>query len=833
MSTTRKPWWAQATPLVSVSAGGALIGFSFVPGTAAGLTSPTGLPHLLALDKVANAPEPARPEEARSAAAHADQALRSAVVNVAQYYLRMARTRTPAQMEAIIWGVDSVNGADHGASCAAFASMTLELGAQSVGQQSWVTGGGSYPWPLYDWADVRVDANPKSLGVISIQQDAQAHGRWHPVGDGYSPQPGDWVMFDQHVEVVTGYRDGVLSTIGANSLPDLTVNAHQFRGPLAEDGVVGFVDNGGLAAVDASASGTPTPAPTASAPTASAPTVSSPTASGAVAAGTAAIPGAVPAQEPAPAQKPAPAAKSVPSAKLAPAAKPAPSAKSGAAVDQDPAGHLAATGAADIPGAVAQLASTPVPAAPHTPAATSRPAAPAKAAQPAPYSRHKQPSPSTSVPETSAQQAFISAVAPGAMAAQSRYGIPAAVTIAQAIDESGWGQSELAAKDHNLFGIKGSGPAGTDAMPTQEFLDGGWVTTTAYFRMYHNVAESIADHSQLLATSPSYQRAMADRAVPDAFANDLTGVYATDPNYGSTLIGLMQLYDLYRYDDFPAAATATSPAVAAPVAKPPGAKPPAAKPPAAPVAKPPAAPVVAAAIPGATTAVLPAATVTAPTAIAPALSAPAAGGARVSRGSARIPGLAAPARAAARYQSQIPAAVTTAFINTARASIMTAKPLYRDVASFSGIDWQLLAACDWMQCGARPRYSPVHGEKLGSVNADGTVYHTKSAALAQCATDLVELSRSVYRIRLPGQKALSVTDLANTFAAFRWGGLLRQNNVSAMEFPYSVQGLTGQHTKMRWPRISAPDTPDRPGTRFRAQFGAVPIVLSLNYPATA
>ena len=767
MSTTRKPWWAQATPLVSVSASGALIGFSFVPGTAASLTSPTGLPHLLVLDKVANAPEPVRPDVSSSAAAHADQALRSAVVNVAKYYLRMARTRTPAQMAAIIWGVDSVNGADHGASCAAFASMTLELGAQSAGQQSWVTGGGTYPWPLYDWADVRVDANPKSLGVISIQQDAQAHGRWHPVGDGYPPQPGDWVMFDQHVEVVTGYRDGVLSTIGANSLPGLTVNAHQFRGPLAEDGVAGFVDNGGLAPADAVAPG----------PATSGAKTSSGTA------GTAAIPGAVPVREPVTARKPAAAAKPVPADRSAPPVKSPPA--------------------------------TSRPAAP----AKARPAAPVKAPHTAPYRRHKPASATAPVPETSAQQAFISAVAPGAMAAQARFGVPAAVTIAQAIDESGWGRSELSVKDHNLFGIKGSGPAGTDTMPTQEFLDGGWVTNTAYFRVYHNVAESIADHAQLLATSPSYQRAMADRSVPDAFANDLTGVYATDPAYGSTLIGLMQLYDLYRYDDLPAAATATSPAVAAPAAKPPAAKPPGAR-------------VVSSAIPGATAAVLPA---PAATVTAPALSAPAVGGPRVSRGSARIPGLAAPAaaRASARYQPQIPAAVTTAFINTARASIMTAKPLYRDVASFSGISWQLLAACDWMQCGARPRYSPVHGEKLGSVNLDGTVYYTKSEALAQCATDLIELSRGVYRIRLAGQSSLSVSDLANTFAAFRWGGLLRQNNVSAMEFPYSVQGLTGQHTKMRWPKISAPDAPDRPGTRFRAQFGAVPIVLSLNYPATA
>jgi hypothetical protein len=53
-----------------------------------------------------------------------------------------------------------------------------------------------------------------------------------------------------------------------------------------------------------------------------------------------------------------------------------------------------------------------------------------------------------------------------------------------------------------------------------------------------------------------------------------------------------------------------------------------------------------------------------------------------------------------------------------------------------------------------------------------------------------------------------------------------------MEFPYSVAGLTAQHQKMHWPSIDAPDAPDRPGARFREPFGAVPVVLSLHYPAT-
>src|SRR5579875_2187258 len=202
------------------------------------MTSPTSMPlHLVALEKAAAPADAGQGGDAR---------LRSAIVNVAGYYLRLAQSRTPAQMEALIWGKDSLDGADHGPSCAAFASLTLELAAQAVGQQSWVTGGTTYPWPLHEWADVRVDPNPDSLGITSIVQDAQAHGRWHPLGDGYVPQPGDWVLFEGHVEVVTSYAGGVLDTIGADSLPNLTVNAHSFPDPLAERGVQGFVDNGHL-----------------------------------------------------------------------------------------------------------------------------------------------------------------------------------------------------------------------------------------------------------------------------------------------------------------------------------------------------------------------------------------------------------------------------------------------------------------------------------------------------------------------------------------------------------------------------------------------------------
>ena len=529
MHSVRKPWWQQATALVTVSTGGVITGFTFVPGAAATMTSPSNVPlHLMALEKAA------KPADT------GDDRLRPAIVNVAGYYLQLAQARTPAQMEALIWGRDSLDGADHGPSCAAFASLTLELAAQAVGQQSWVSGGATYPWPLHEWADVRVNPNPESLGVTSIVQDAQAHQRWHPLGDGYQPQPGDWVVFDGHVEVVTSYSNGVLDTIGADSLPNLTVNAHSFPDPLAQQGVEGFVDNGHLAETTAASSTAPAAAP--------APISGAGTSRGTRSSAqpqTAAIPGVV-----------APGAGVGSGQAGTSASGESDGAATGSAAPGSPAqstaGSATSQAKADIPGAA--VAGGLAVAAPR-PSSTGT-AAPSRTS--APYRQHT--APATATPGTKTQQAFINQIAPGALAAQQRYGVPASVTIAQAIDESGWGTSSLAANDYNLFGIKGSGPAGSVTLPTQEFENGQWVTIYAQFRVYHNVSESIADHAELLATSGYYTRAMADRTVPDAFANDLTGVYATDPEYGANLIGLMRLYNLYRFDS----ATASQAQAAAP-----------------------------------------------------------------------------------------------------------------------------------------------------------------------------------------------------------------------------------------------------------------------------
>jgi flagellum-specific peptidoglycan hydrolase FlgJ len=1101
MLSASKPSWQKVTALVSLSASGTVTGFSFVPHSPADLMSPTSMPvRLMAL------------ERSVQPAASGDAALRSAIVNVANYYLRMAQGKTPAEMEAIIWQHDSVDGVDHGESCAAFASLTLELAAQVVGQQSWVTGGTSYPWPLQKWADVRVDPNPSSPNIISVLQDAEAHGRWHPLGDGYQPQPGDWVLFDSHVEVVTKYASGTLYTIGGDSLPNFSVNAHEYPAALSWDGVVGFVNNGdvpsaaatagpgtsGAGTANTSSAGTPSSGATAtdaSSESAGAPSASNGaasvhtgstagttghpastsdtarrTASTDGAASGAAIPGAtstsvadqtgtsIPgttrtvapdspqarasqsrashqASEPEHrASRPA-AAASAHQPRALPTVPGVATTASSASAPHDPA--VPGTPGSMIPMAsmhvAHQIHRDHVPAhsqtrlrhgaTPSRQAHGSQPKAPAAAtadvpgmngsAEPATaaqatasgsaaipgvaghqstattrYQRHEPAQAAAPVHDTGSQQAFIDEIAPGAIATQQKYGIPAAVTIAQAIDESGWGQSRLAAQDNNLFGMKGAGPAGSNSQPTQEYENGQWVTINAGFRVYDNVAQSIDDHGELLATSGYYTRAMANRSDPDAFANALTGVYATNPHYGNDLIQLMRQYNLYRYDapathaSSPTSATAkpdkpTQPSLPGltPTASPSPAPTPtrSASPSPAPTSTGPGQPTAAAARGGTgrpargstpSSTRRPASTPT-PTPSAPAAAAPAASSmptrsARAATGQAaspNIPGWASaarstptpqprtprtqhprtsrprtsqdsetrtqqprtsptsPARAARtpeplvsptydagwvagsgiavgsaltelrrrtkrarrnnaadpddrllsttisstlntfvdrpapperawpaepdpdrapvrRYQHRLPTSVKNDFVAMARGPLLHGELLYRDIADSVGLSWELLAACDWMQCQARPRYSPVHGEKLGARNHDGSVYWSRSEALGQCAMDLVDLADAVYGIDLTTELQLSVADLARVFAAFRWGALLKRHRTSAMEFPYSVAGLTVQHMNMRWPNIGDPNTPDKPGARFRKPFGAVPVVLSLHYPAT-
>ena len=153
----------------------------------------------------------------------------------------------------------------------------------------------------------------------------------------------------------------------------------------------------------------------------------------------------------------------------------------------------------------------------------------------------------------SRQESFLDVAAEAAVASSQRTGVPASVTVAQAILESDWGRSALSTNAGNYFGMKAIGGLGNDGviwLPTTEFSsDGAAYETLSPFRAYKTLADSVLDHDLLLRDAPRYAAAMRVAHEPRQFAYKLVeGGYATDPAYADKLIALMDQYDLYRLD---------------------------------------------------------------------------------------------------------------------------------------------------------------------------------------------------------------------------------------------------------------------------------------------
>lgn len=143
---------------------------------------------------------------------------------------------------------------------------------------------------------------------------------------------------------------------------------------------------------------------------------------------------------------------------------------------------------------------------------------------------------------------FIKEIAPFAVSSMAAKKILASLTIAQACLESSDGESELAAKYFNLFGIKGTGPAGTIALPTEEWDGSKMVTVTANFRVYSSWEESVADHATLLAGMDRYANLVGETdAARAAYLIQKDG-YATDPGYTTKLTAIIQENGLAAYD---------------------------------------------------------------------------------------------------------------------------------------------------------------------------------------------------------------------------------------------------------------------------------------------
>lgn len=138
---------------------------------------------------------------------------------------------------------------------------------------------------------------------------------------------------------------------------------------------------------------------------------------------------------------------------------------------------------------------------------------------------------------------YIEKYASVAIKQQTKYKIPASITLAQGLLESRAGQSDLALNSNNHFGIKCSNWSG-DKVYYDDDEKG------ECFRKYTQVSDSYEDHSQFLVSRPRYS-SLFKLDITDykgwAFGLKSAG-YATDPGYAQKLIQLIENYDLQQYD---------------------------------------------------------------------------------------------------------------------------------------------------------------------------------------------------------------------------------------------------------------------------------------------
>ena len=140
----------------------------------------------------------------------------------------------------------------------------------------------------------------------------------------------------------------------------------------------------------------------------------------------------------------------------------------------------------------------------------------------------------------------------GAQETEKKYGIPTSITLAQILQESGGsyagGLSGLAFKAKNLFGIKGTGTAGSVNMKTTEYANGKAYQTYANFRAYNSFAESIEDHAKVL-TNSRYTQYTSNAKTLEEYAKGIQkGGYATDPNYADELMKQIINNGLFKHD---------------------------------------------------------------------------------------------------------------------------------------------------------------------------------------------------------------------------------------------------------------------------------------------
>lgn len=125
-----------------------------------------------------------------------------------------------------------------------------------------------------------------------------------------------------------------------------------------------------------------------------------------------------------------------------------------------------------------------------------------------------------------------------------KWKVPASITLAQGLLESGAGQSRLATKGNNHFGIKCHGWSGNSIYHDDD-------KSNECFRAYKSPFDSFEDHSRFLVNGKRYQGLFKLKLTDyKGWARGLKAAgYATNPRYAEQLIDIIQLYRLYEYDN--------------------------------------------------------------------------------------------------------------------------------------------------------------------------------------------------------------------------------------------------------------------------------------------
>ena len=146
---------------------------------------------------------------------------------------------------------------------------------------------------------------------------------------------------------------------------------------------------------------------------------------------------------------------------------------------------------------------------------------------------------------------FINNIKDAAVQVANKYGLYASLMIAQAGLESAWGNSALATKAYNLFGVKWTGRGAYITMPTQEYYGGSYHTVYAKFQRYDSYYDALTGYANMIASN-FFRSTKANAATVEQAAENLRngkyGTYATAPNYASSLIRVINSYNLKQFD---------------------------------------------------------------------------------------------------------------------------------------------------------------------------------------------------------------------------------------------------------------------------------------------